>query len=99
MYIYNGHYVILFCYILFGNSIAYIFSTLYRRKDQHYNWKLGFYLMELSTFIVLSLFRSAYTIMTMRLSKYIGVFVFFTFVNFYVAFDTYLMNTIRSSKF
>lgn len=33
MYIYNGHYVILFCYILFGNSIAYIFSTLYRRKD------------------------------------------------------------------
>ena len=56
-------------------------------------------LMELSTFIVLSLFRSAYDIMTMRLSKYIGVFVFFTIVNYYVAFDTFLMNTVRSKKF
>lgn len=55
--------------------------------------------MELSTFVVISLFRSAYSIMTMRLSKYIGVFVFFTFVNYYVAFDTFLMNHLRDKKF
>lgn len=53
---------------------------------------MGFLLMEISTFIVISLFRSAYTIMTMRLSKYIVVFVFFSIINFYIAFDTYLMN-------
>lgn len=64
-----------------------------------YNWKIGFWLMELSTFIVISLFRSTYNIMTMRLSKYIGVFLFFTLVNFYVAFDTYLMNLMRGKKF
>lgn len=55
--------------------------------------------MELSTFVVISLFRSAYTIMTMRLSKYIGVFLFFTIVNYYVAFDSYLMNEMRDKKF
>ena len=29
MYIYNSHYVILFCYILFANSFSYVISTLY----------------------------------------------------------------------
>lgn len=99
MYVHDGHYVILFIYIGFFNSLAYIFSTLYTDPVKKYNYVLGFLFMEVSTLVVISLFRSSYDIVTMGNTKYYGVFFFWTIVNFYVSFDTYLILSCRGESY
>lgn len=96
MYIHDGYYVILFIYLAFYNSFTYILSTLYVDHEKKYNYKLGFIFMEISTIVVCVLFKKNYDIMTMGLTKYYLVILFWTFVNLYVAFDTYLILNYRS---
>ena len=99
MYIHDGHYVILFIFISFYNSFAYIFSTLYQDTRNKYNYILGFVLMEVSTIVVCTVFKSTYDIMTMGQTKYFMVIFFWTFVNLYVAFDTYLILNYRAESY
>lgn len=98
-YIYDGHYVILFCYIAFANSFTYIFSTLYYDRVKKYNYIFGFLCMTVSTIIVCVLFKSQYDIMTMGLSKYLFVLFIWSIINFYVSFDTYLMVNLRGDLY
>lgn len=99
MYIYDGHYVILFCYLNFFSIFGYIFSTLYYDKRKGYNYMLGFLCMEVFTLGVLIAFKSHYDILTMGLSKYEFVFLIQSMINFYICFNTFLMLKVRGSNY
>lgn len=98
MYIHNGHYVLLFCYIGFFNSFAYIFSTLFYRKN-NYNFALGFCTMELTTMIVCTFHKANNDIMTMGMTKYYLVYFIWTIINLYITLDTYLILNNRSKNY
>lgn len=99
MYIFNGHYVILFIFIALANSFGYIFSTLFQDSQNKYNYLVGFVCMEVTTVFVCSVFKSTFDIMTMGITKYYWVVFFWSIINFYVAYDTYLILRFRAESY
>jgi len=91
--------VVLGIFLFFANSFAFILSTVNENPKRFYNYVNGFVYMEISTLIVLALFRWKYEIMTMKSSKYIMVFSIFTVINFYICYDAYLIVLRRGSEY
>ncbi len=99
MYIHDGHYVIMFTFTMFFNSIAYMLSTLREKRDFNYDFIFGFILMEISTLIVLGIFKHTWHILTMGNTRYIGCFIFFSLINLYITYDTYLLFKWRKTSY
>ncbi len=99
MYIYHGHYLFMLIFAAFANSIAFVFSTLYRNSEGMYNPIFGLLLMEISTILAVGTFRAYYPIMTMTTTKYEVVIGVISAVNLYVVIDSYLILKYRLEKF
>lgn len=99
MYIHDGHYVICLIFILFANSLAFVLSTLRNDKHYIYNYYFGFILMEISTLIVMVLFFSKYKIMTMGETRYYGIFIASSIINFYICINAHYLVNYRGKKF
>lgn len=70
MYIWDGHYMIIFVYCMFFNSIAFVISTLTQSKKDNYNFIIGFLMMEITTFITMFIFFQKYDIVVMGPTRY-----------------------------
>lgn len=98
MYTYNGHYLYLLVYAIFFNTLAFIASTIMKRNNA-YHWMAGFILMEASSYAVIFYFENYVPNLSMSTTRYLVCFVLLTIVNFYIAFDSYLMLQYRGDKF
>ena len=98
-YQYSGHYVIMCSFLFLTTAFGFIFSTLFRKKDQYYSTGVGILLMSLFNFIAIAFFNIFYPIATMKPSKYIALFFCYFFFNCYIAFNSKLIVMRRSKKF
>lgn len=98
-YIYHGHYVIMFSYVMFFNSIAFTLSCLIKDKRMIYNPYIGFVFLELSTFTVLYIFSYFVKIPTLTRIKYRIVFLLISFLNAYFSLNAYYIVKHRGTKF
>lgn len=68
-YQYSGHYVIMCPFLFLTTAFGFIFSTLFRRKDQYYATGMGIMLMSLFNLIAIVCFKFFYPIATMKPSR------------------------------
>lgn len=68
-YQYSGHYVIMCSFLFLTTSFGFIFSTLFRKKDQFYSTGMGILLMSLFNLIAIACFKIFYPIETMKPSR------------------------------
>lgn len=100
MYIYNGHYLIIFVYTIAANSLVFTAGTIFKKTPGTYNWFLGFFLMEISTYaIIMNYFHKYVPNLTMSETRYLICIIVISVVNFYVAFDAYLMVNYRTKLY
>jgi hypothetical protein len=99
MYIGDGAYVILAIFLFTGNWFAFLLSTLKHDKIRTYNYIFGFILMEVTTAVIMALFKMKYDIITMGFTKYNVAFVIFSIINFYTAINAYYMVNYRGKKY
>jgi hypothetical protein len=68
-YQYSGHYVIMCPFLFLTTAFGFIFSTLFRKKDQFYATGTGIILMSLFNLIAIVCFKIFYPIETMKPSR------------------------------
>jgi hypothetical protein len=98
-YQYSGHYVIMSSFMFLTTAFGFIFSTLFRKKDQYYSTGVGILLMSLFNLIAIACFIAFYPIETMKSSRYLYLFLFYFVFNCYIAFNAKLTVMKRSKKF
>lgn len=81
------------------NSVTYTSSTIFKTKEGNYNWVLGFILMELSSAGVMAYFFFNVPNLTMSETRYYIFFGMLSVINFYIAYDSFLLLKFRSKKF
>lgn len=98
-YIYHGHYVIMFSYVMFFNSLAFTLSCLIKDKRNVYNFYIGFAMLEVSTFATMYVSSYFFHIPTLTKVKYKFAFILMSVVNFYFASNAYLIVKHRGAKY
>ena len=98
-YQYSGHYVIQGCYMIFSTSLGFLFSTLFRKPEVHYNFAIGIFFMSLFNAITTYFFSIFYHRASMNPSNYVNLFFIFFIVLVYFAFNAKLTVQKRAKKF
>lgn len=94
MYIFNGHYLVMFIYCMISNTLAFTASTIFKAKKT-YNIILGFVLMEIATYAVIFYFENYIPNICMSNTRYLVLLTIITLINLYAAVDAYLMVNFR----
>lgn len=68
-YQYSGHYVIMCPFLFLTTAFGFIFSTLFRKKEQYYALGTGVILMSLFNLIAIVCFKIFYPVETMKPSR------------------------------
>lgn len=94
MFIFNGHYLVMFIYCMLANTLAFTASTIFIRKSS-YNFILGFVLMEMVTYGVIFYFENFIPNIAMSGTRYLILLSIISVINIYAAVDAYLMVNFR----
>ena len=70
MYIWNGHYMVIFVYCMFVNSVAFLVSTMIQNNKDSYNFVIGFLLMEIVSGMTMFYFFNTYDVIVMGPTRY-----------------------------
>lgn len=94
-----GHYVLVSCFLIFSNSIAFFISSLFTHPRKIFNYYLGISLMSLSTIGTLYAFKINLPVLTMGVSKFYMIFIIASVVNVYICLNAFFIVNYRQKKF
>jgi hypothetical protein len=98
-YEYNGHYVIICGFVLLSTSFGFLFSTLIKLKNTHYSMLAGIIMMTVFNIIALSIVKGVWKIHNMQFYKYFLIWMWFLFLNIYIAVNSKYLLENRAGRF
>ena len=98
-YEYNGHYVIICGFCLLSTSFGFLFSTLIRLKRTPYSVLAGIIMMSVFNIIALSIVKGIWKIHNMKFYKYFLIWMWFLFLNIYIALNSKFLVEKRAGRF
>jgi hypothetical protein len=98
-YEYNGHYVIICGFCLLSTSFGFLFSTLIKLKKTPYSALAGIIMMSIFNIIALAIIKGIWKIHNMRFYKYFLIWMWFLFLNIYIAINSKYLLEKRADRF
>lgn len=98
-YEYNGHYVIICGFCLLSTAFGFLFSTLIRLKRTPYSALAGIIMMSVFNIIALAIVKGIWKIHNMRFYKYFLIWMWFLFLNIYIAVNSKYLVERRGGRF